>query len=51
MGSSDRFGDTKSLYEYGYSNYSIKNIVNKNDIIKQIEVKNASKETKNLVCW
>lgn len=48
LGSSDRFGDTKSLYEYGYSNYSIKNIVNKNDIIKQIEVKNASKETKNL---
>ena len=36
------------MYEYGYSNYSIKNIVNKNDIIKQIEVKNASKETKNL---
>ena len=48
LGSSNRFEDTKSLYEYGYSNYSFKTIANKNDIAKQIEIKNASKDTKKL---
>ena len=48
LGSSNRFADTKSLYDYGYSNYSIKDIAVQNQVITQIEVKNGSKDTKNL---
>ena len=46
--SSSRFNDVKNLYEYGFSNYSIKNIVNAFDSVTSIEVSNGSKETKNL---
>ncbi len=46
--SNSRFVDTTTLFEYGYSNYSVKNIVNENDVITSIEIKNATKETKNL---
>lgn len=42
LNSNDRFGDTKKLYNYGYNNYSLKNIVNANDVITSIEIKNAS---------
>lgn len=45
---SNRFSETKSLYEYGYSNYSIQNIANENDIATQIEIKNATENTKKL---
>ena len=48
LGSNSRFSDTRTLYEYGYSNYSLKNIVNENDVITNIEVANATKDTKNL---
>lgn len=48
LGSNDRFLDTQNLYKYGYNNYSIKNIANENDIATQIEIKNGSRETKNL---
>lgn len=48
LGSSNRFSDTRMLYEYAYSNYSIKNIVNEKDKVTSIEVKNATKDTKNL---
>lgn len=48
LGSDNRFLDTRTLYEYGYSNYSLKNIVNENDVITNIEVANATKNTKNL---
>lgn len=43
LNSNDRFGDTRKLYNYGYDNYSLKNIVNANDVITSIEIKNASK--------
>ena len=43
-----RFSDTKSLYEYGYSNYSLKNIVDAEDIVYQMQIPNATKETRNL---
>ena len=46
--SQDRFSDAKTLYEYGFSNYSVKNIVNAYDKITEIEVSNGSKDTKNL---
>lgn len=47
-GISTRFSETKTLYEYGYSNYSIKSIVNANDVISHIEIPNATKETGDL---
>lgn len=48
LGSNSRFSDTKNLYEYIYSNYSIKNIVSENDSITTITVCNATKATGNL---
>lgn len=48
LGSNDRFADTRNLYEYAYSNYSIKNVVNEKDVVTNITVTNASKDTKNL---
>lgn len=48
LSSNNRFKDTRSLYNYGYTNFSIKNIVNEKDIITNVEVKNATKDTKNL---
>ena len=45
---STRFSETRKLYDYGFSNYSIKNIINKGDTIHQIDIKNATNETKNL---
>lgn len=48
LGSENRFLDTRTIYEYGYSNYSIKDIVTANNIITNIEVSNATKDTKNL---
>ena len=46
--SNSRFEDVISLYEYGYNNFSLKNIANESDVITQIEVKNATKDTKQL---
>lgn len=48
LGSNSRFADTKTLHEYVYSNYSIKNIVNENDTITSINVSNATKATESL---
>ena len=46
---SSRFIDSINLYNFVYSNYSYKNIVNKYDIIKTIEIKNASSKNKDLI--
>ena len=45
---SARYVDSKTLYDYGYSNYTFKKIANKSDILKTIEVKDATEETKSL---
>ena len=45
---SARYVDSKTLYDYTYSNYSIQNIAKASSIIKTIEVKNATDETKSL---
>ncbi len=45
---STRFSETKDLYEYGYNNYSVKTLVNTDDVVTQIEISNATKDTKNL---
>lgn len=49
LGSDGRFSDTRQIYQYGYDNYSLKTIVNENDVITNIKVSNATKDTKNLV--
>lgn len=45
---STRFIDSINLFNYGYNNYYLKTIVSKNDVITNIQIKNGSKETKNL---
>lgn len=47
-GVSTRFPETKALYEYGFNNFSLKNIANPGDIITEIEVSNGSPDTKSL---
>ncbi len=47
-GVSTRFSETKTLYQYGYRNYSIKTLLHTNDIVTQTEVQNGTKETRNL---
>lgn len=47
-GLSYRFLDTKNLFEYGYNTYTIKKIREQGAIAKQIDISNATKETKNL---
>ncbi len=36
------------MFKYGYSNYSLKTFANKDDVITNIEVKNGTKDTRNL---
>ena len=48
LGLSGRNMDSINLLNYGYNNYTIKKLKDKNDIIKQVEVANATKDTKNL---
>lgn len=47
-GLSARFVDSKNLYEYGYNNYTLRKITDRDSIAKQIEISNATKETKEL---
>ena len=47
-GLSARFVDTKQLFEYGYSTFTIRHLREKGAIAKQIEIQNATKETKDL---
>lgn len=43
---SAKFIDTKSLFNYGYDNFTIRKLREKNAIGTQIEINNATKETK-----
>ena len=47
-GGSARYEDTTTLYNYGYNNFSLKTLVKQGEIIKNIEIANGSKNTKNL---
>lgn len=47
-GDSARYTDSIKLLDYGYSNYNFKTIAKKGDVIKTIEIKNGSSETKSL---
>lgn len=46
--SNNRFTESKKIYDYGYENYLIKNIIMENDVGTQIEVNNATATTRNL---
>ena len=43
-----RFSESKALYEYGFNNFSLKNIANPGEIITEIEIPNGSPDTKSL---
>lgn len=43
---SSRFTDSVTLYEYGFNQFSLKNIANPGDIITTIKVPNATSDTK-----
>lgn len=45
---SAKFVDTKTLFDYGYNNYTIRKLRAKNAIASQIEIGNATKETRSL---
>lgn len=47
-GKNTRFTDSKKLFEYGFENYEFKEFKKQNEIIKKIEIENATKETKDL---
>lgn len=48
LGSDNRFSDARKLYQYGYSNYSIQKVVNKDAIVTNIHVKNAKYDSRDL---
>lgn len=45
---SAKFIDTKTLFDYGYNNYTIRKLREKNAIATEIEIGNGTKETRNL---
>ena len=45
---SAKFVDTKSLFDYGYNNYTLRKLREQNAIATQIDVGNGTKETRNL---
>lgn len=47
-GLSARFIETKKIFEYGYNTYATRKLREKGAIAEQIEIKNATKETKDL---
>ncbi len=48
QGLSERYLDTLNLFEYGYNNYVLKEIVKEQGVIQTINVKNATRNTKKL---
>lgn len=47
-GRSGRYMDTISLFDYGFANYKFQEIATANNVMKEIIIPNATKETKNL---
>ena len=45
---SQKYEDTKNLFEYGFNNYSLQQVAIKNTAVQTIKVKNATHATKNL---
>ncbi len=47
-GLSGKFTDTQTLFDYGMENFSLKNIAFNGQVITEIEIENATEETKSL---
>ena len=47
-GESNRYLDTTNLFEYGFSNYDIKEIIESGGVVQTVNVKNATRDTKKL---
>ena len=47
-GSSSKFSDSKSLFEYGYANYSIKTFIEQGSTATNVSIINGTDETKSL---
>lgn len=47
-GSSTKFSDSKSLFEYGYENFGIKTLIEQGVTVKSIDISNATDDTKSL---
>lgn len=47
-GLSERFLGTIQLFNFGFDNYTYRNIKNQNDVIKEIDIDNATKDTRHL---
>lgn len=45
---SNRFKDTAKLFDYGYDNYTLTKIIEKDSIVDTVEVEKATKETRSL---
>jgi len=45
-GSSARYTDCKTLFDYAFTNYSIRTIISANSILKQVDIFNANDDTK-----
>ncbi len=45
-GLSGRYMDAINLFNYGFENYKIKNFLDANTVIQELQIKNATKETK-----
>ena len=48
QGLSDRYLDTINLFEYGYSNYTTKEIIKSGGVVQTVTIKNATRNTKKL---
>ena len=46
--SNDKFSETRKMIEYAFNNYTLTELHKKGDIIDDIEIQNATEETKNL---
>lgn len=48
QGLSERYVDTQALFDYGFDDFDFLNIIEEKNIVKNIEVENGNKDTKNL---
>lgn len=47
-GLSSRYIDTKKMFEYGYSNYTLRQVLKSGDVVQTVNINNATRETKKL---
>lgn len=48
QGLSNRYLDTINLFEYGYDNYALREVIKSGGVIQTVNIKNATKDTKKL---